>query len=49
MDIETAISRYKTFREKFGTTTRWLPHKPVEELDINRMPFGFGRVTGNGG
>lgn len=46
MDIETAIGRYKKFREEFGTEQRWLPRKPVEELDINRMPFGFGRVTG---
>jgi len=46
MDIETAIGRYKAAREQFGTDQRWLPRKPVEELDINRMPFGFGRVTG---
>lgn len=45
VDIDTAISYYKMAMEKYGLERRWIPGRAVEELDINTMPFGFGRVT----
>jgi len=44
MDIARAIERYKKAKERFGTG-RWLPLKPVEELDLSQMPYGFGKLT----
>lgn len=43
-DIEVAIDRYKAAMEKYGTTKRWLPGHVIEELTIDMLPFGFGRV-----
>jgi hypothetical protein len=43
-DIEIAIDRYKAAMEKYGTTKRWLPGHIIEELTIDMLPFGFGRV-----
>lgn len=44
-DIETAIEIYKDAVKKYGTDgKRWLPDHEVEELDVNRLPFNFGRL-----
>lgn len=43
-DIETAIAIFKRAMADFGTKTRWLPRRPVGELSIEEMPFGFGRL-----
>lgn len=48
VDIDTAISYYKMAMEKYGLERRWIPGRAVEELDIETMPFGFGRVTQRG-
>lgn len=42
-DIDMAIDIYKAAKEKYGTS-RWLPGHTVEELDVNRLPFNFGRL-----
>jgi hypothetical protein len=43
-DVEIAIDRYKAAMDKYGTTKRWLPGHVIEELTIDMLPFGFGRV-----
>lgn len=43
-DIETAISYFRMALEKYGIEHRWIPNREVTELDINTMPFGFGRI-----
>lgn len=45
VDIDTAISYYKMAMEKYGIEKRWIPGRAVEELDIETMPYGFGRVS----
>lgn len=42
-DIEIAIEFYKEAKATYGTG-RWLPGHDVEELDIARLPFNFGRL-----
>lgn len=42
-DIETAISYYRMAKEKYGKS-RWLPGHEVLELDIQQLPYAFGRV-----
>jgi len=42
-DIELAIELYKEAKAKYGTS-RWLPGHEVEELDVSRLPFNFGRL-----
>lgn len=44
-DIETAIEIYKDAAKRYGTDgKRWLPDHEIEELDVNRLPFNFGRL-----
>jgi hypothetical protein len=45
VDIDVAISYYKMAMEKYGLNQRWIPGREVAELDIETMPYGFGRVT----
>lgn len=45
MDIESAISYFRMALETYGLEKRWIPNRLVEELDINTMPYGFGRLA----
>lgn len=45
VDIDVAISYYKMAMEKYGLDARWIPGREVAELDLNDMPYGFGRVS----
>lgn len=45
VDIDVAISYYKMAMEKYGLDARWIPGREVAELDLESMPYGFGRVS----
>ncbi len=47
-DIDTAISYYRMAMDKYGRERRWLPEHAVEELTIDKLPYGFGRITPRG-
>lgn len=44
-DIEIAIETYKRAMKDFGPDKRWLPGHVVAELDIEMLPYSFGRVS----
>lgn len=43
LDIEYAVHVYKQALARFGLKERWLPLRPVAELDVSELSMRFGR------
>jgi hypothetical protein len=43
--LALAEDNYRSHMERFGPETPWLIAEPPTELDINHMPFWFGRAS----
>jgi hypothetical protein len=43
--ITTALGRYQTFMQRFGTDNAWVLADPIQELDMSELPNWFGRAA----